>query len=139
MRSSGKNEPVTRSIIAVVLAAVFETSAVTMPFVHAHPDDHETGHHAAHAVHSHFSLHSVSHQHSSSPAIDDDDNDRPVYLQLYVAVDAQAAPLSAAAPSTFELVAPAEIRADRPAPVVKGHDPPFHRSLPSRAPPFLLF
>jgi hypothetical protein len=138
MRSTGKNERVTRSIIAVVLAAVFETSAVTMPFVHAHPDDHGTGHHAAHAVHSHFSLHSVSHQHSTSPAISDDDDDRPVYLQLFVAVDAQTASLTAAAPSSFELVPPGETRADRSGPVVKGHDPPFHRSLPSRAPPALL-
>src|SRR5688572_3077849 len=109
-----------------------------MPFVHAHPDDHGTSHHAAHAVHAHFSLHTVSHQHAPTPVFDDDDRDRPVYLQLYLAVGSKAPQLGPALTMAVDLAAPADVWAPRSGIVVKGHDPPFHRSLPSRAPPRFL-
>lgn len=134
---------VVRSIFSVLLLVAFEASALTMPFVHAHPDEHATEHHAAHAVHSHFATHAVSHTHSVRPVIGDDpvlsdDDDRPVYLQLFVAVRAQPVPVGGSALTVFDLPMPAETPALSSVPVVHGHDPPISRSISPRAPPAFL-
>jgi len=130
---------VTRSIIAAVLCVAFEASALTMPFIHAHVDDHATAHHAAHAVHSHFATHATHHVHSTGPVIDDDDDDdQAVYLQLFVAVSAQPAPVGGTALTVFELPKPAERPVYSSVVVVHGHDPPLSRSLAPRAPPLFL-
>lgn len=129
---------VVRSILSVVLLVAFEASALTMPFVHAHPDEHATEHHAAHAVHSHFATHAVSRTHSTRPVIGDDDDDRPVYLQLFVAVGAQPLPVGGTALTVFDLPMPAETPALSSVPVVHGHDPPLSHSLAPRAPPAFL-
>lgn len=135
---AGNNEPVIRSVTAVMLAVALEAYALMGPLVHAHPDEHATEHHAAHAVHAHFSAHTSHHTVTTGPVIGDDDHDRPVYLQLYVAVGAQAATLLSTSITAFELPAPAEARAHRPVRIVHGLDPPLSRLLPSRAPPAFL-
>jgi len=130
---------VTRSIVAVVLCVAFEASALTMPFTHAHTDDHASAHHAAHAVHSHFSSHASHHVHSTGPVIDDDDDDdQAIYLQLFVAVNPQPMPVGGTALTVFELPKPAERPVQSPLVVVHGHDPPLSHSLAPRAPPFFL-
>ena len=129
----------TRSIVAVVLCAAFETSALTLPFLHAHTDDHASAHHAAHAVHSHLAGHVSHHVHSAGPVIDDDDDDdQAVYLQLFVAVSAQPMPVGGTPLTVFELPTPAERQVQSPVVVVHGHDPPLSHSLAPRAPPLFL-
>ena len=129
----------TRSIVAVVLCVAFQTSAVTLPFMHAHTDDHANAHHAAHAVHSHLAAHASHHVHSPSPAIDDDDeDDQAIYLQLFVAVSAHPMPVGGTALTVFVLPTPAEQPVRSPGVVVHGHDPPLSHSLAPRAPPLAL-
>jgi hypothetical protein len=130
---------VLRRAVAVALSIAVQVSAVTLPFLHAHTDDHASPHHDAHAVHSHFAEHEARHAHSSETAIDhDDDDDQAVYLQLFVAVGAQAAPVGAPALAVFELATPAEQPLHSPVLVVHGHDPPLSDSLSPRAPPSSL-
>lgn len=128
-----------RSIVAVVLCVAFEASALTLPFLHAHTDDHASAHHAAHAVHSHFASHASHHLHSTSPVIDDDDDDdQAVYLQLFVAVSPHPMPVGGTALTVFELPTPAERPVQSPVVVVHGHDPPLSGSLAPRPPPPFL-
>ena len=128
-----------RSAIAVGLSLAVQVSAVTMPYMHAHTDDHASEHHAAHAVHTHFATHAAHHIHSTGPVIDDDDDDdQAVYLQLFVAVSAQPVPVGGTALTVFELPTPAERPVQSPVVVVHGHDPPISDSLAPRAPPSFL-
>ena len=128
-----------RSAVALALSIAVQVSAVTLPFMHAHTDDHASAHHAAHAVHTHFSTHAEHHAHSAGPVIDhDDDDDQAVYLQLFVAVSAQAVPVGGTALTVFELPTPPESPASSPVVVVHGHDPPLSGSLAPRAPPSFL-
>ncbi len=130
---------VIRKAIAVGLSIAVQVSAVTLPFVHAHPDDHASGHHAADAVHSHFATHASHHPHSPGPVVDDDDDgDQAVYLLLFVAVSAPATPAGEMALSVFELPKPAEQPLHSSVVVVHGHDPPLSHSLAPRAPPLFL-
>ena len=130
---------VIRKAIAVGLSIAVQVSAVTLPYMHAHTDDHASGHHAAHAVHSHFATHLSHHTHSTGPVIDDDDaDDQAVYLQLFVAVSAPATPVGGTALTVFELPKPAEQPLHSSVVVVHGHDPPLSPSLAPRAPPLFL-
>lgn len=110
-----------------------------MPFMHAHTDDHDSDHHAAHAVHTHFANHAAQHTHSTGPVIDDDDHDQQaVYLQLWVAVSVQPTPVAGTALTVFDLPKPAEQPLHASVVVVHGHDPPLSPSLAPRAPPSFL-
>jgi hypothetical protein len=127
-----------RRVMAVVLAGAVQAYATTAPFIHAHVDDHDTDHHAGPAVHAHLAPHLKHHESAGLPEIGDDDHDRPVYLQLFVAVGTPLAALTAIHVVTFALPAPAEARAHLPVQTVHGLDPPLVRLLPSRAPPASL-
>jgi hypothetical protein len=120
--------------MTVALALAVPAAAVRAPFLHAHPDEHATDHHAAPAVHAHFSSHGHTTR-TSGPAIGDADHDRAVRLQLFVAVAAAAFALAATPSEYFVLPVPAITAAHRPVHVVHGHDPPALTSLSSRAPP----
>lgn len=127
-----------RRLIAAALFIAVQVSGVTLPYVHAHTDDHASAHHAARAVHTHFANH-AHHTHSTGPVIDDDDDDdRAVYLQLWVAVSVQPAPVGETALTAFDLPTPAERALHSSVVVVHGHDPPLSASLAPRAPPSLL-
>jgi hypothetical protein len=128
-----------RRLVAVALVSGIHAMVLSAPLVHAHPDEHDTDHHGGHAVHAHVAGHvTASVAHHNGPVVDDDDHDRAVYLQLFVseALSAGGAPL-AAVPS-FGLIPPQESQAHRAVDVAHGHDPPFDRSSPSRAPPRFL-
>jgi hypothetical protein len=129
---------VIRRALAAGLSVVLQTSALTLPLLHAHPDAHGTPHHAGRTVHAHFSGHTAAHLPTGHPVVGDDDHDRAVYLQLFVAVPAQPAPVAAAAVTIVQPSAPRETAAHVPVAVVHGHDPPFYRSLAPRAPPSFL-
>jgi hypothetical protein len=137
-RTVANNAGVLRTFVALALSVAVQVAAAYAPLVHAHPDDHDTGHHKAHAVHAHVTGHALHAHPHGGPAVGEDDHDRAVFLDSFVAVSAAPLLLSAAVPSVFELADPAEMPAHRTAHVAHGHDPPFHRSLPSRAPPALL-
>lgn len=110
-------------------------------FVHSHPDDHDTAHHAGRAVHAHFQGH--THQgdaaHAPGPVIGDDDggSDRAIYIGAFLGEATASVPVLAVAPEVIRLSAPAERPAQSPLQVVHGHDPPPLTSLPARAPPRL--
>ncbi len=131
-----------RKALSLVVTLAVQTAAVMTPFMHAHLDEHATEHHGgAQAVHSHLSAHAAHHTHhlpSTGPVIDDDDRDIPVYLPLFVAVSGQTFDLGAVDLTLIELPDAAESPAHRSILVVHGHDPPFYRSLSSRAPPAFL-
>ena len=132
-----------RGILSAVLLMAFEASALTMPFMHAHSDEHASAHHAPHAVHTHFATHEAHHTHSAGPVVSydlvlSDGDDRPVYLDLFVAVGAQPVPTGGTALTVFDLPMPAETPAFSSVPVVHGHDPPLSDSLAPRAPPAFL-
>jgi hypothetical protein len=112
--------------------------ALCAPLVHAHPDDRATEHHAGRTVHTHWAVHAQSHHSSDAPALEDDDHDRAVFLNAFVAVSGSTLPALGLAQGVFDLRIPAERRAHRAVEVVHGHDPPSLRSLSSRAPPTCL-
>ena len=126
-----------RRFTAIALAVAVQAYALTAPFMHAHLDDHDADHHAAPEVHSHFSAHATHHA-AGATEVGEDDHDRPVYLQLFVAVDPEPAPAAGIVISAYDLPAPAEARAHVPVKVVHGLDPPFFTLLPARAPPAFL-
>ena len=129
-----------RKATALALALAVQTAGLTAPFVHAHPDDHATDHHDAHAVHAHFAGHQASH-HSTAPnglSVETDDNDRAVYVNAFVALAVTSFSIPAAIVTTFELPVPAERAAHRPVDVSHGHDPPAFGSQSPRAPPLFL-
>jgi len=129
-----------RKLIAVGLAAAVQAAALGAPLVHAHLGGHDSDHHHGHqAVHAHLSGHSWSHQnHGNRPTIDDNDGERTVYLQLFVALDVAAFQLPPAVVSSFDLTVPVAAAPRAVLHVVHGHDPPSGRSLSSRAPPAFL-
>ncbi len=128
-----------RAVIAVALALALPMAGLTAPFVHAHPDDQATDHHDGRVIHAHLSGHESSHHTSSDPSLGiDDDDDRAVYVNAFVAVPVASFAVSDAAMTTFVLAAAGERAAHRPIDILHTHDPPALTSLPSRAPPFLL-
>ena len=132
-------------MLAAVLATVVPAATVLALFVHAHPDDHDTDHHAAHAIHSHLGGHTHPGHHADphAPAAggtvitDDDDHDSAVYVGAFVAEAMPSFSLVAVVALAADLPTPAERAAQPPLLVVHGHDPPALRLRPSRAPPRL--
>ena len=118
----------------VLLAALYA------PFVHAHPDDHDTDHHDGPAVHAHFAAHRTpahaldDHDHDGT-AVEADDHDRAVFLQGFVAAPTASVHILPAIVDAVELATPEERASDQPLLVAHGHDPPSVLLLPSRAPP----
>lgn len=127
-------------LIAGGLAAAVQAAALGAPLVHAHLGGHESDHHhGRQAVHAHLSGHASSHQHhSGARRLDDNDAERTVYLQLFVAVGVASFQLPPAVVSSFDLTLPVAAAPRDRLQVVHGHDPPSGRLLPSRAPPALL-
>jgi hypothetical protein len=58
-----------------MLALAVPVAAVCALFAHAHPDDHDTGHHHGRAIHSHLAghAHPARHVHHDGPIVDEDD------------------------------------------------------------------
>ncbi|MBM3819329.1 MAG: hypothetical protein FJW14_09995 [Acidimicrobiia bacterium] len=127
-----------RKLIAGALCVAVQMAGLGAPLTHAHPDDHATEHHDAPTVHTHWSGHGHSHRPSEAPALDADDHDRAVFLNVFAAVAAAALPAPATPSDVFDLIVPPEQAAHRAVSVVHGHDPPLVESLPARAPPALL-
>ncbi len=123
--------------IASGTAALLPVGALCALFVHVHLDDHDTPHHHGHAIHAHFSEHNAApvHHDGSRQAIDHDDSEQTLTVQVFVAVspDVQIAPALPTAP--FSVSA---LRAPAPRPmrqVTHGHDPPLLARLAPRPPP----
>jgi hypothetical protein len=127
-----------RKVIAIALSLAVQAAALSAPLVHAHPDDHATEHHGAGEIHTHWAGHGQSHESSHSPALDEVDHDRAVFLNAFVAVAASSFPTPAVALGVFQLPAPRERAPHRVVEIASGHDPPCFRSLSSRAPPAFL-
>lgn len=132
------NEDVVRRVVAVVLSLAVQAAAMGAPLVHAHPDEHATEHHAGRSLHTHWSGHDQAHHHSDTPAFTTADYDRAVFVNFFVAVAVAHIVAASAVPPVFLLAAPTERAAQRGLDVVRSHDPPHVRSLPSRAPPVFL-
>jgi hypothetical protein len=125
-----------RKLIAVALAFGVHGMVLSAPLVHAHRDGHDTDHHRAHAVHAHLGGHMGAFRGPvRGPAVDDDDHDPAVYLQLFVSEARSTFSVPLAAVPSFDLIPPQESPAHRSVDVAHGHDPPFNPSSPSRAPP----
>jgi len=129
---------VIRRLVAAGLSVAIPVAALCAPFVHAHPDDHDTDHHRARSIHAHFSSHDSESVSNVGARIGDDDHDRAVFLQVFVAVAAPSFDVSFTIASVFELVAPPEVPAHVWVDAVYGHDPPTVASLVPRAPPAYL-
>jgi hypothetical protein len=133
------NEGIVRKVIAVALALALQAAGLSAPLVHAHPDDHETEHHAGRAVHAHWAAHPHAPGHAGDePALTASDDDRAVFLDAFLAVPVSQMTVSAAAPAVFHLHVAAERAALGGVDVVRSHDPPDRRLLPPRAPPAFL-
>lgn len=130
------NEGKVRKMLALALSVAVQAAALGAPFVHAHPDEHATGHHAGRAVHTHWAGH--SHHSPDGPVLGTADHDRAVFVNAFVAVAMSVFHVPMVAPDTIDLPVPAEREAHRAVDIAHGHDPPVFRSLPSRAPPAFL-
>jgi hypothetical protein len=125
--------------VAGALVVVVPVAAVLALFVHSHPDDHDTAHHAGRAVHGHFAghTHDGGPAHTDGPVVGDDDRDvdRAIYIGAFLGEAAAFVPVAAVVREVIRLSAPEERRAQSPLQVVHGHDPPPLTSLAARAPP----
>src|SRR5215510_11225323 len=126
-----------RKLIAMAAAGALQWAAFLAPFMHVHLDDHVTAHHAGHAMHAHLSEHAQHATHHDGLEIEVPDDDRAIYPQVFVAVEAGSVELPAIVADTFQVPVAAERSAQRPIDVAHGHDPPVIASLPPRAPPVL--
>ena len=133
-----KNHHVIRRLVAGGLCAAVYVAAFWAPFVHAHPDDHDTDHHRAGAVHAHLSPHHSQPASGFGPTIGEEEHDRAVFLQLFVAVTPTPFDAPAIVPSLFALAVPPERPAHPCVEAVSGRDPPTTGSLIPRAPPACL-
>jgi hypothetical protein len=125
-----------RRLLVVLLAAGLQVAAVNAPFVHAHPDHHDTDHHYGPVVHTHWTDHAAAH--SDSPILSSQEPDRAVFLNLFVAVPMPSLAVPAIAHAVFLIVVPRERHAQVTVLTTHSHDPPHSDSLSPRAPPFLL-
>jgi hypothetical protein len=128
---------VIRRGLALGLAVAVQAGAVCAPFLHAHVDADHDDHHAT-SVHAHFSSHAPARIEHDGVSVEEADRDRPIYLEVFVAVEAAIFQ----APSLPRVVfAPVRVieRAPRPFVIVThGHDPPLVDALDSRPPPPLF-
>lgn len=130
---------VRRRVVAGVLIVVVPAAAVLTLFVHSHPDDHDTDHHAARAIHAHLGghAHPATHERGHGPLVtdDDDDHDRAAYLSAFIGEAIARFPVPALILHTVDPAALTERRAQSPVQVVHGHDPPALAARSGRAPP----
>jgi hypothetical protein len=136
--TSASIHTVMRRLVAAGLVVAVQGAMVVAPFVHAHPDDHDTPHHAPRAIHAHLSGHPAPARPGHGPEFEDDDHDRAVFIQSFFAVAVTTFHSPIVVTEAFDLAVPPERPARQLLQVVHGHDPPLTRSLPSRAPPALL-
>lgn len=127
-----------RKALAVALVTAIQLAALGAPLVHAHPDERATAHHDGRTVHTHWAGHGHAPRTTHTPVIDHADDDRAVFLTVFVAVAPEPLSTPEAPPAVFELAVPAERAAHRVIDIAPGHDPPHLASIPSRAPPSLL-
>ena len=126
-----------RTALVLVLALALQSAALSLPFVHVHPDEHATEHHHGRTVHTHWHHHAADTP-SDTPTLGGTDDDRALAFGVFVAVTAPPIPDLSPAPGLFVLPVP-DVRAAHPScEVAHGHDPPRSRLLPSRAPPSFL-
>ena len=149
------NDGMRRTLTAVGLSLVIPLGSLSVPLVHAHPDELRSDHHHANEIHAHLGGHASFHASHDSVAsdnvasdsvasdgvastgatLDDHDAERTVSLQLFVAVAQASFDVPAAVVTDWFVNSPAEAAAHHPVRVVHGHDPPFVASTGSRAPP----
>jgi hypothetical protein len=116
-----------------------QLAALSAPLVHAHPDGDATDHHRAHEIHAHFERHAPRSRPADESSVDHpEDNDRAVFVRLFVGVATAGFDFPAAVPASFELPRPSERRSLRALYGFHGHDPPSVRSRSPRAPPTFL-
>ena len=141
-----------RKGFALALSIAVPFAALCAPPVHAHVDDHDSAHrdgahHDGVAVHAHYAphpSHAPPHEHDGSERtrpthVEESEHDeQAVFLQLFVAVAAQTFVLPAVVPPVLTLTPPPDAGFPPQFHVVHGHDPPFLKSLPARAPPSFL-
>lgn len=127
-----------RKVIAIGLSLAVQAAALSAPLVHAHPDDHATEHHGGRAVHTHWAGHTHSTYPSDAPAVATDDDDRAVFLNVFVAVASSMVPDLGITSGVYQVPTPGERAAHRGVDSSHSHDPPLITSLSSRAPPALL-
>ena len=132
------NTCIVRKVVALALSVAIQAAGLSAPFVHAHPDDHDTDHHAGRAVHTHWASHGHAHHAADTPAFESVDEDRAVFLNAFVAVTVLAMASPVVVSVAVELSVPPERAAHRVIEIEPGHDPPARRSLASRAPPVFL-
>lgn len=132
------NGTIVRKALAVALSLAVHAAALSAPLVHAHPDDHATEHHDARAIHTHWAGHTPSRGTSDGPVLGTENHDRAVFLGAFAAVAPSPLYAPGVTHGVFALPALVEGVAHRGVEVAHGHDPPFFRTLPSRAPPALL-
>ena len=126
-----------RRVLAISLSLAVQVAALSAPLVHAHPDEHGTAHHDGKAVHTHWGGHEHASDHRDGPAVSGRDEDRAIFMTLFVAVTTAATRLVAVVETPVVPPVPVELIAHRNVEVTHGHDPPALSSLPSRAPPAL--
>jgi hypothetical protein len=123
-----------RKAIAFTLSLALQVTALSAPLVHAHPDHEATHHHEGRTVHTHWAGHSSSPS-PLGPSFQAIDDDRAVFLSVFVAEAASPVPAVALVPEPFGLPVPLERGAHPNVAVTHGHDPPSLGSLSPRAPP----
>jgi hypothetical protein len=129
------NESVVRRVLALALSLAIQAAGISVPLVHAHPDEHATSHHVGRAVHAHWGGHGHTHAPADGPALEETQHDRAVSVNAFVAVGVRPFPAPVVIPVAVALPAPVERAAHETVEISPGHDPPFYRSLPARAPP----
>lgn len=127
-----------RKALAVAVSVAIQLSALSAPLLHVHPDSQTTDHHRGRTVHSHWVEHHPAESVPGTPAIEEADHDRAVFLNVFVARAGSWLPAPGLSLDVFALPAPAERRSSRAIDVVRSHDPPGGRTAPSRAPPTFL-
>jgi hypothetical protein len=133
------NADVPRRLAAVGLSLAVLLATQSAPLVHTHPDDDATDHHHAFEVHAHYEGHPTAARPLDESVVDHpDDNDRAVFVRLFVGVVTAGFDLPAAVPALFDVSKPGERRSLRALYGFHGHDPPPVPSRSPRAPPAFL-
>ena len=126
-----------RRVLAFGLALAVQGGAACAPFLHAHVDADHDDHHST-SAHAHFSSHAPGHIAHDGVSVDDADHDRPIYLQVFVAVEPSIFQAPALPRAVFAVI-PVIAHAPRTFVIVThGHDPPLVDALDSRPPPRFL-
>jgi len=128
-------------VVAVTVSASLVAAALAAPMTHVHGDtDHASAHHSGRVIHTHITAHSglaaAARGGAALDAVDDDRDARPIDLFHMVCGPSL---IAAGLPSALIILDAPEVSAGCAGQVVQHtHDPPFARSLPSRAPPSSL-